>query len=167
MGIHPSLTSGRHSSVLHSEIRGFSKILGHKIDTSRQHFLKVSFPGTYHNLIKYGITDDYSLGYASCPGFRAGIADPFPFFDLVNNSSTQLILHPVALMDVTMKDYSEITPEKASVVIRSFVDTIKAVNGEFVSVWHNESFDETGRWKGWRKVYEDLLAYAAGMKNHE
>ena len=70
-------------------------------------------------------------------------------------------------MDVTMKDYSEITPEKASVVIRSFVDTIKAVNGEFVSVWHNESFDETGRWKGWRKVYEDLLAYAAGMKNHE
>jgi hypothetical protein len=166
-GIHPSLTSGKHPKVFHSEIRGLSKILGHEIGTSRQHFLKVSFPGTYHRLIKHGITDDYSLGYASSPGFRAGIANPFPFFDLVSNRSEQLMLHPVALMDVTLKDYCKISPEEAIVLSRSFVDTIKAVKGEFVSVWHNESFDETGRWKGWRKVYEDLLTYADGMMKLE
>jgi hypothetical protein len=77
------------------------------------------------------------------------------------------MLHPVALMDVTLKDYCKISPEEAIVLSRSFVDTIMAVKGEFVSVWHNESFDETGRWKGWRKVYEDLLAYADGMMKRE
>jgi hypothetical protein len=119
----------------------------------------VTFPGSYHNLIRQGITDDYSLGYSSSPGFRAGIADPFPFFDLTSNRSEPLMIHPVILMDVTLRDIFKLSPEEAAVLCRSFVDTIKAVKGEFVSVWHNESFDETGRWKGWRKVYEDLLSY--------
>ena len=159
IGIHPSLTSGKHPEVLHSEIRGLSEVLGHDISISRQHFLKVTFPGTYHNLIRHGITDDYSLGYSSSPGFRAGIADPFPFFDLSSNRSEPLMIHPVILMDVTLRDIFKLSPEEAIVLSRSFVDTIKAVKGEFVSVWHNESFDETGRWKGWRKVYKDLLTY--------
>jgi hypothetical protein len=167
VGIHPSLTSGKHVKVLHSEIRGLSRILGREIRTSRQHFLRISFPETCRNLIEQGITDDYSPGYASCPGFRAGIADPFLFFDLGHDRQEKLMLHPVALMDVTLKDYCNIPPEEAIVLIRSFADTIKAVNGEFVSVWHNESFDESGRWKGWRKVYEDLLEYAGGMMKTE
>jgi hypothetical protein len=166
VGIHPSLTSGKHSENLKSEINGLSEIIGHKIVISRQHFLKVSFPWTFRELIKLGITDDYSLGYASNAGFRAGIADPFPFFDLVSNCTEKLINHPVSLMDVTLKDYLKISPDEASVLSRSFIDTIKAVDGEFVSIWHNESFDESGRWKGWQTVYEDILSYTDGiMKN--
>ena len=167
LGIHPSLTSGKHPKALHSEIGGLTRILGHGIGTSRQHFLKVSFPETYRNLISNGISDDYSLGYASCPGFRAGIADPFPFFDLVSNRPEQLMLHPVAVMDVTLRDYCKISPGEAVVLSRSFADTIKAVKGEFVSVWHNESFDGSGRWRGWQMVYEDLISYASGLMNRE
>jgi len=167
LGIHPSLASGKHSGTLSSEIRGLSEILGHEIRTSRQHFLRVSFPETYRSLISNGITDDYSLGYASNPGFRAGIADPFPFFDLVSNRSEPLMLHPVTLMDVTLKDYRKISPVESIELIRSFGNTIKAVKGEFVSVWHNESFDSSGRWRGWQMVYEDLVAYAGGLMNLE
>jgi hypothetical protein len=163
VGIHPSLTSGRHTEALQSELNGLSKILGHKIVDSRQHFLKISFPDTCRELIKFGITDDYSLGYASVPGFRAGIADPFPFFDLVCDRPEKLMIHPVALMDVTLKDYLKISPDEAIVLSRSLADTIKAFNGEFVSIWHNESFDESGRWRGWRKVCEDILSYNAGL----
>jgi hypothetical protein len=166
-GIHPSLTSFKHPKALHSEITGLSEIIGRSIVLSRHHFLRVSFPGTYRNLMNEGISDDYSIGYASCPGFRAGIADPFPFFDLLTNQPEPMMLHPVALMDVTLKDHCKCSPEEAVALSRSIVDAIKAVNGEFVSVWHNESFDECGRWKGWRKVYEDLLAYAADVRKFE
>lgn len=165
LGIHPSLTSGGHPEILSSEISGLSKLLGRALNASRQHFLKVSFPDTYRELIRQGITDDYSLGYAGNPGFRAGIADPFPFFDLLTNRAEKLMLHPVQLMDVTLKDYLKSTPDEAMATIRRFTDTIKAVNGEFVSVWHNESFDETGRWKGWREVYNYLLSYGSGRIN--
>jgi len=160
LGIHPSLTSGTNPDILQSEIKGLSELLGHNIHTSRQHFLKVSFPNTYRELIKNGISDDYSLGYASDPGFRAGIADPFPFFDLITNKTEKLIIHPVTLMDVTLKDYLGIAPIEALALSRSFINTIKAVNGEFVTIWHNESFDYSGRWKGWKEVYPEILSYA-------
>ena len=160
LGIHPSLTSGTNPDILQSEIKGLSELLGHHVHTSRQHFLKVSLPYTYHELIKNGITDDYSLGYASDPGFRAGIADSFPFFDLIANRAEKLIIHPVTLMDVTLKDYLGIAPTEAIALGRSFVNKIKAVNGEFVTIWHNESFDYSGRWKGWKEVYPEILSYA-------
>jgi len=158
-GIHPSLTSTRHPRALNSEIKGLSRILHREIRISRQHFLKTSFPETYRQLLKHGITDDYSLGYATDPGFRAGIADPFPFFDLKRNHVTTLVLHPVTLMDVTLKDYCRVSPAEAMEIVRSFHDAIKAIKGEFITVWHNESFDERGKWKGWTKVYEEMLEY--------
>ena len=163
LGIHPSLTSGKYPRIFEREIKGLSMSIGHKITISRQHFLKSSFPRTFTQLIKYKIANDYSLGYATNYGFRAGIADPFPFFNLLDDKVESLILHPVSLMDVTLKDYLKKSPEEAIQAGRSVIDAIKAVNGEFVSVWHNESFDESGRWKGWRKVYADLVSYASGI----
>lgn len=162
LGIHPSLTSGINTVLLHSEIQGLAKVLGHRINISRQHFLKVSFPITYRLLIENGITDDYSMGYAGSPGFRAGIADPFHFFDLESNRTENLVIHPVTLMDVTLNDYFKLTPGHAIELSRKFIDAIKAVEGEFISVWHNESFDEANRWKGWRAVYNHLLSYTFG-----
>lgn len=167
LGIHPSLTSGKDPTRLATEIKRLSSAVDGRIRTSRQHFLKVAFPGTYRQLIAHGITDDFSMGYASATGFRAGIADPFPFFDLSVNRSEPLVIHPVAVMDVTMKDYGRLSPQEAIALCRSVAGTIKSVNGEFVSVWHNESFDESGRWKGWRQVYEDLLATVSGLMSRE
>jgi len=161
VGIHPSLSSNKHTERLESELIGLSKILCRDILVSRQHFLKISFPRTYRNLIKMGITDDFSMGFASHMGFRAGIAIPFNFFDLSKNESTGLRVHPVAIMDVTLMDYLRLSPEKSLETIRRVITTIKAVNGEFVSLWHNESLSEAGRWKGWSRVYSEMLEMAA------
>ncbi len=160
VGIHPSLSSNKHKERLVSEVTGLAEILERDILISRQHFLKISFPRTYRHLISLGITDDYSMGYASHLGFRAGIAIPFNFFDLSKNESTPLRVHPVAIMDVTLMDYLRLSPEKSLETIRRVITTIKAVNGEFISLWHNESLSESGRWKGWRQVYEEMLKMA-------
>jgi hypothetical protein len=160
VGIHPSLGSNKKFTRLESEIAGLSDALGHKISHSRQHFLKVSFPKTYQNLINIGIKKDYSLGYAGEPGFKASIADPFPFYNLINETETALMIHPITLMDVTLRDYYRLDAITATELSKTLIDDVKAVNGEFVSLWHNESFSESGRWKGWRIVYEEILDYA-------
>jgi hypothetical protein len=161
VGIHPSLSSTRHFSLLKAEIQNLTDVLQRKVRISRQHFLKVNFPKTYKDLIELGVTDDYSMGYASVIGFRAGIACPFFFFDLVANKVTTLRVHPISIMDVTLRDYHHYTPEKALETILQILKEVKSVNGEFVPIWHNESLSDRGRWHGWRKVYEEMVKAAS------
>jgi len=161
VGIHPSLSSNKHPGRLEDEYEGLCEVLDRDVTLSRQHFLKLAMPATYHGLLQLGITDDYSMGYASHAGFRAGIAIPFPFFDLVKDEVTTLRIHPVTLMDVTMKDYLRLSKVESLEKIANMIQTIKAINGEFVSLWHNESLGNTGRWTGWREVYEKMVKMAA------
>ena len=160
VGIHPSLGSNKRYSKLEAEVTGLSEVIGHRVAISRQHFLKVAYPKTYQNLINVGIKHDYSMGYASEPGFKASIADPFKFYNLINETETGLTIHPITLMDVTLRDYYRLDASNGTELSKSLIDAARAVNGEFVSLWHNESFSESGRWKNWRKVYEDVVSYA-------
>jgi hypothetical protein len=45
-------------------------------------------------------------------------------------------------MDATLKRYLSLTPEESLRLICSLIDNVKAVGGEYVSLWHNESFAE-------------------------
>jgi len=159
-GSHPSLSSNRDFRKLRKEVSSLSEVLDRPIEASRQHFLWISFPETYRNLVRLGIKDDFSMGYPSTPGFRAGISAGFPFFDLLRNEETTLVIHPVQLMDVTLRDYMHLNPEEAIEIIHRIIDQVRLVNGEFVSAWHNESLSEYDGWEGWRKVYEELVRYA-------
>jgi hypothetical protein len=161
VGIHPSLTSGKQQIKLHEEYKGLSGVIDRDVTISRQHFLKFSMPDTFRNLIQLGISDDYSMGYASHIGFRAGIAIPFPFFDLGRNEVTSLTIHPVSIMDVTLKDYLRLNTVESLERITYMLHTLKSVHGEFVSLWHNESLGDSGRWKGWREVYKEMVKMAS------
>jgi len=153
VGIHPSYQSNNNKAILKNEVNKLSKVLGHSITKSRQHYLKLSFPTTYENLIEMGITEDYTLGFASAIGFRAGIANSFPFFNLKTNLKRPLLLQPFQIMDVTLKDYLKLNCEEAVIEIDKIKKSIQEVNGEFVSLFHNSSLTDSGEWKNWMKVY--------------
>ena len=161
VGIHPSLSSNKHPLKLKGEYEGLCEALGRNVTNSRQHFLKISMPRTYNELLKMGIRDDFSMGYATHTGFRAGIAIPFPFYDVNRDEITPLMIHPVTLMDVTMKDYLRLSRVESLEKIEKMIQTIKSVNGEFVSLWHNESLGNTGHWHGWRAVYQEMVKLAS------
>ena len=44
--------------------------------------------------------------------------------------------------------------------IKNIINQVKSVNGTFISLWHNESLSDQKRWKGWRRVYEEMIKYA-------
>ena len=160
VGIHPSYASNKNPALLANEIGRLSSVVRAEITSSRQHFLMLSFPDTYRNLINLDITDDYSMGFAGQPGFRAGICTPFKWYDLESEVSTELTIHPFAMMEGTLRDYLHLESSEAMAYIRPLIDQVMAVNGTFISLWHNESFSDEKRWNGWINVYKDMLAYA-------
>jgi hypothetical protein len=137
-----------------------SKVLNRQITKSRQHFLKLDLPHTYRNLIDLDITDDYTMGYASEIGFRASICSSFYFYDLELDIETNLKIHPFAFMEGTLRDYLNIHADKALNHIKPLIDEVKAVNGTFICLWHNESLSNQYRWVGWQEVYEQTIKYA-------
>ncbi|MBI5217695.1 MAG: polysaccharide deacetylase family protein [Bacteroidia bacterium] len=160
IGIHPSYGSNLERASLKTEIDTLSNIINNNITKSRQHFLILSFPDTYRMLLKNNIYEDYTMGYASHPGFRAGICTPFPFYDLPDETETKLMIYPFPVMDATFTEYMHLSPAEAAGQIMEIIEKVKKVNGVFVSLWHNESLSEKGKWKDWRHIYEKMLEYA-------
>ena len=158
IGIHPSFAGfvhGCHGKVIRERGR-LEKIAGKKIVESRQHYLNLKFPKTYQNLIKAEITEDYTLGFADRTGFRAGICTPFYFYDMENEAITNLLIVPFQVMDGTLQRYLKLSPDEAFEEIKSIMKIIKEVGGTFVSIWHNETVNDLGEWKGYREVFEKL-----------
>lgn len=167
VGIHPSYSSNEKPWLFETEKKRLENIIRKPVTKSRQHYLKLKFPSTYRTAIKSGITDDYTMGFASLAGFRAGTCTPFPFFDLGRNRQTSLMVHPFQIMDVTLKDYMNLDPEQAWKVIEQLMVEVKNVNGTFVSLFHNESLKESGEWLGWRKVFERVLEKGITLENEQ
>ena len=157
VGIHPSYASNTNVEILIKELKRLKRITHRNTSKSRQHFLKLSLPNTYRNLIDNDIKADYTMGYAEHPGFRASICSPYYFYDLDVELETTLQLFPFATMEATYQYYKNNTPEEATLHILDLMKTVKAVKGTFISVWHNESLCEEGIWTGWKKVYEEML----------
>jgi len=160
VGIHPSFTSNSVFGKLKKEIRFLSKTLHREVSKSRQHFLILNLPNTYRNLINHGITDDYSLGYASQIGFRASTCTSFLFYDLEMENTTSLRLHPFAAMEGSLRDYNQLNARQALEEYQAIIDEVKLVGGTYISIWHNESLSNEKRWFAWRDVYEKMVEYA-------
>jgi len=55
VGVHPSYQSNENKELVDNEKNALSEILEKPVTKSRQHYLKMSFPDTYENLIVIGI----------------------------------------------------------------------------------------------------------------
>jgi hypothetical protein len=157
IGIHPSYQSNSNIKILQDEKEQLALVSKSVISSSRQHFLKLKFPDTYQNLIESGIKHDYSMGFASQLGFRAGLCLPYKYFDLSSNSKTELTIVPFQIMDGTLNQYLSLSQEDAWEKVMDIYKEVKSVNGLLVTLWHNESLSEMRNWKNWRAFYERMI----------
>ena len=168
VGIHPSYASFENPQLMKKEIAKLSETMHKPIIRNRFHFIRFRLPDSFRVLIDNGIEHDYSMGYSSEIGFRAGICTPYNFYDLENNYETNLLLHPFAAMDSTLRYYKNIDETKAFEAFKQIIDEVKNVNGSFYHIWHNESLGSDSKWSGWKKVFIQVIEYAFSLqKNNE
>lgn len=158
-GLHPSYYSFSQKKVLDKEKQRLAKVTGQDVLTSRFHYLRFRFPESYRQLNEIGITEDYSMGYADEPGFRAGIARPFYFYDVIEDRTTSLRIFPFMVMDETLFNHKNLDKDAALDFLNRIICDVRKAGGTFISIWHNTSLLENGESRVKREVFELMLEY--------
>jgi len=161
VGIHPSYASFDEEEELTIQIKELLQVIHKPVFRSRFHYLRFRLPISFRSLINNTITDDYSMGYSDIIGFRAGICSGYNFYDLEIDGETKLRLHPFAVMDVALKNGMGLSTKEAIDKVKQIANEVIGVEGDFISIWHNESMCERYQWKGWREVYENMIEYVS------
>ena len=158
-GIHSSYASNSFPEKVVIEKERLEQMTGKKVFRNRQHFLKMQLPLTYRQLLAAGISEDYTMGYSSQTGFRAGIASPFYFYDISAECTTDLLVYPFAAMDATLFYYLQLDADTSLLQVKKLVDEVRKVNGTFTFLAHNDLISSKGPWLGWKENFESLIAY--------
>ena len=162
-GVHPSYYSDRHPKRLLEEKAVLESITGRKITVSRQHYIKLRFPQVYQALLAAGIEEDYSMGYSTHFGFRAGTGSPFWWYDLSAEKVTALRVHPFVFMDTTGRYDMGLSAEASFQKLHEMTEKLMAANSTLVTIFHNFSLGTDEGWAGWRKGYESFLRKIAEL----
>lgn len=156
-GIHPSWQSGENEQVLKGEIDLLQTVIGKPVTVSRQHYLRFTLPDGYRRLQAAGIREDHSMGYGMVNGFRASVAASFYWYDLENETSTDLRIYPFCYMDANSFYELKHSPAQASEELNHYYREVKKVKGLLITLWHNTFLGSDKKFSGWKEVYEDFL----------
>lgn len=156
-GIHPSFSASDNLTILNKESVRLKNILGNDLRISRYHYVRLCFPESYRILLKAGFEEDYSMGYPDEPGFRAGIARPYFFYDVEEDRQTRLKIFPFQVMDTTMYKYKKLDQKASLEIILKMINETRRAGGLFVTIWHNTSLLDNPECREWRGVFESML----------
>lgn len=159
VGLKVSFQGLASRDVLKKEKQRIEGILNRPLQASRNSFTKLNLPGSYRNLVDLEIHEDYTMGYTSEIGFRAGTCTPFYFYDLDYEIQTPLKVHSFLVLDyVLLKEEAQ---DRLKKLIEVY-EEVRKVNGSFIMVFHNYSFSEEDPWIDFSKLYLELLKHITG-----
>ena len=156
-GIHPSYYANK-AALIRKEKAVLEEVSGRGVHISRQHYIRLQLPETYHLLMDNGITDDYSMGYGGHLGFRAGTGSSFSWYDLNNDKVTSLRVHPFCFMDTTAHYEQGLSPEDAFTKLNKMAEVLRSTGSTLIPVFHNFSLGAAQEWHGWSEAYAGFLA---------
>ena len=157
IGLHPSWSSYNKEEIIQEEKNTLEDIVGKTITHTRQHYIKLALPQTYRQLINTGFADDYSMGYASINGFRASTASSFYWYDLSAEKITSLRIHPFCFMDGNCFFEEKLSLQESFNALMAYYNICKNVNGEFITIFHNDFLGTDKRFAGWKELYIQFL----------
>ena len=104
-----------------------------------------------------GIEYDYSMGYATHLGFRAGTSHSFVWYDLLREKTTELNVTPFCFMDATAHYELKLSADEAFSRLHAMQQLLQKINGTLITVFHNFSLGTDKEWEGWQEKYASFL----------
>lgn len=154
VGIHGSYDSFDKNGQLQAEIQRLNQLTAKPVLEGRQHFLRFAVPDTWRRWEAAGLKTDSTLGFRHRIGFRAGTAKAFKVFDIHERKAMNLNESPLIAMDVALLEaYPK--PEDGLKAVSDISEKIRRYGGNFVLLWHNDSFNMP-RFLEYGEVYEEL-----------
>ena len=151
---------GWHSSYYEqlstSKLDGFSTLYTLNSKLNRSHFLNCSID-KMRTLAAAGVTDDYTMGFADKAGFRLQTTRPVRWIDPVTFELTNLVLHPLTIMDCTLQNeqYMNLSEEEAFYYCQQLIDKVQQYNGELTLLWHNHIMQDPYH----QALYKEILRF--------
>ncbi|WP_298530503.1 polysaccharide deacetylase family protein [uncultured Algibacter sp.] len=155
VGLKISFLAIEDEAILKKEKIKIEDILNTNLRASRQSFSKLNLPDSYRNLISLEIQEDYTMGYVNQIGFRAGSCTPFLFYDLDYEVQTPLVVFPYQVMDNALLMHKSLLDKKK--VMNEIIEAVKKVNGTFIPLFHNYTFNDDVRWKGFKELFNIII----------
>lgn len=108
----------------------------------RSHYLNCSIE-TMQLLADRGITDDFTMAFPDCAGFRLQTSRPVKWINPRTMKLTSLTLHPLTVMDCTLSspEYMNLqTEDEAYFFCEQLFNKVRQYAGDINLLWHNTSF---------------------------
>lgn len=163
IGLHGSYDSYDDVEMLGREFKSLvdtcdAEGIGQEHWGLRQHYLRWANPRSWQNAAEVGLAYDSTLSFAHEPGFRAGICTRYPVFNLRTSQRLELYERPLIAMEGSLLDkhYLGLSPDAAFERVTRLVDACRAVDGEFVLLWHNNRLIRRRE----AALYQQIVEYA-------
>ncbi len=162
IGFHPGYYTFDKPDRFQQEKAAFDRVMNGERYGGRQHFLRFGTPVTWRCWEEAGMLYDSTMTYADHEGFRCGTCHPFRPFDIERDRELDVLEIPLIIMDGTLRNYRNLSPEQAENVILKLAERCKQVNGTFTLLWHNSAL--CGDWSPWAQAYRSVLPVLAELQ---
>jgi hypothetical protein len=95
------------------------------------------------------------MGFSDEPGFRAGTAYPFHYFNFFNVKQEVLVFMPFCIMDGAYAIHNKKNKQDVLTEVAEMAKEIKKSGGNFISVFHERSF-YNHLYPGFGNLYKEM-----------
>jgi hypothetical protein len=162
VGLHGQVHFCADAAGMRAETEKLARLSGRPVGMNRQHYLRWDPAKTLPGLEAAGVRVDSTLGYNDSPGFRAGTAWPYLWFDCALNRATRILEVPLILGEFQFYNPRDFDPEAVHRVIERYLAAACRQGGVFTVLFHNDYFHE-GDCPGNGAVYAGLLRRIKGL----
>jgi len=155
VGLKASFFALEDINILKKEKLKIESITNYELEASRHSFSKLNIPESYRNLVELEVKQDFTMGYINHTGFRAGTCTPFQFYDLDYEVQTPLQINSFHCIDYAFLKKHSLLDKRQE--LEQLIYEVKKVNGTFTPIFHNYTFGDEDRWKGFKKLFTLIL----------